>query len=102
MLLTNDLVAYETVADFKGGKPTSAVDMVMNKCKIQKLETIKNSLNNVTFLKEKGNNILELQKILKQRLAGSKAFFSKFDLVNPFKLWVIYGRLILSRFLQGE
>lgn len=102
LLLDNDLTAYETAADFKSGKPVASADLLLNKCRVLKYNTIKNALSNVAFFSERGNNLLELQSILKARKASSKAFFSKFDLVNPFKMWIIYGRSFSRRLPQTE
>lgn len=93
LLMDNDMVAYETAADFKSGKPLASIEQLSNKSKMLKLNVIKNSLSNVVFFREKGQNIHEIQKILKARKRSSKTFFNKFDLVNPFKLIIIYGWL---------
>lgn len=95
MLVDNDLTAYETAADFKSGKPVTSPDTLLNKCRVLKFDTIKNSLSNASYLKDKTNNLLEIQKILKARKNGSKTFFSKFDLINPFKLVIVYGKILM-------
>jgi hypothetical protein len=90
--MDNDMVAYETAADFKSGKPVMSIDKLSNKCKVLKFNVIKNSLSNIVFFRDKGQNIHELQKILKARKRSSKTFFNKFDLINPFKFIVVYGK----------
>ena len=102
MLLENDPVAYETVSDFKSGRPVMSPDILINKCKVLKFDVIKNSLSNVNFLKDKGNNVVEIQRIMKARKLSTKRFFNRFDLVNPFKLYIVYGRTLSSRILQAE
>lgn len=81
------------VVDFKSGKPLNTFESIMKKCKIMGIDTIKNSVSNMTPIKNKTDNILAVQQAMLRRKESSKIFFKKFDIMNPFKLWIVFGRI---------
>ena len=99
MLIINDMVMYEMLANYKSGKPLlQYVNLHQKALALQNntnLKTIYNSIENISFFKQskmdKYTRIKEVIDILRKRVTQSKEFFSKYEIMNPYKLLIAYG-----------
>lgn len=93
MVENNSLSLYEQIVDFKNGRPLMDIGAIENKIRSMGLEVIKNSTQNIISTDSKYDRIKKIYQLMKTRKEDLKAFFSKFDIVNPYKLIVAHGML---------
>lgn len=95
---------YEMVVDFKSGKPLNTFDSILRKSKVMGVPTIKNSVSNMTPIKDKTDHMMAVQRAMLARKNSSKVFFKKFDIMNPFKMLIVYGRchMTIGKFKQSQ
>jgi hypothetical protein len=93
MVENNSICLYEQIVDFRNGKPLMDNSAIEAKMRSMGLDVIKNSTQNIISNDSKYDRIKRVYELMKSRKDDSKAFFSKFDIANPYKLILVYGRL---------
>lgn len=101
MVENNSLALYEQIVDFRSGKPLMDIGAIENKIRLMGLEVIKNSTQNIISNDSKYDRIKRIYQLMKTRKEDSKAFFSKFDIVNPYKLMIAYGRTVIIQVVSS-
>ena len=94
------MMMYEVVSDFKSGRPLMDFDAIVRKAQSLNIQTGKNAISNLTYPKEardKFKRFTEIRKIMQLRSYYNKQFFLKFDMMNPFKLYIGYGSSLLIK-----
>lgn len=102
MVENNSLSLYEQIVDFRNGKPLMEIGAIENKIRMMGLEVIKNSTQNIISTDSKYDRIKRIYQLMKTRKEDSKAFFSKFDIVNPYKLMIAYGKFKVTQDVSNE
>ena len=93
LMVDNRLELYEAVVEYKSGKPLSDREAISKKCTRMGFAVVRNALNNVTYeeFADKYRRMKKVLEVMRVRRESAKVFYSKFDMANPYKLWVAYG-----------
>ena len=94
LLIDNRIELYETIVDYKSGKPLIDRDNIIKKCNRQGMQTIKNSTVNIMISDEYNDTYRRMKMIIDLmdvRMNSSKEFYEKFDIMNPYKIYISYG-----------
>lgn len=96
ILSDNHVEMYESIVNFKSKKPIWRQDEIYQIAKQSGLKTIKNSASNLSLAPSIDNyrRMAHTLQVMNRRKQSSKKFFNTFDMANPYKLFIIYGKNI--------